>query len=62
MKCSRCFKLLPETEWYTWISDDRGSCEGHYPHKHPWYTCLTCNKVYCISCWVKKSCKDMVYI
>lgn len=61
MKCSRCFKSLPEVEWYDWDVDERGSVKHRHLHQHPCYTCLTCNKNYCIACWIKQQCADMVF-
>ena len=61
MKCSRCFKKLPESEKFDYGTDNKGSVRQPHIHYHPFYQCLTCNKIYCITCWVKQQCKDMVY-
>jgi hypothetical protein len=61
MKCSRCFKYLPEVEMYDWAIDDRGLIKHKHLHEHPFYTCTSCGKNYCIGCWVKKQCEDMIY-
>ncbi|HXG52155.1 MAG TPA: hypothetical protein VNN77_12205 [candidate division Zixibacteria bacterium] len=58
MKCNRCFKPLPESEWHDWDIGARGLEARRQLRRHAWYTCLACEKSYCAGCWARRRCDD----
>ena len=62
MKCNRCFKTLPEKEKRLYkVAQDGEVIKSPHIGERPFYTCLTCGKPYCETCWAKRPCDDMKY-
>ena len=56
--CNRCFKdwlWFEKVKGYHWEGE---WVKGGEMKAMSYYTCLTCHKIYCVECWVRKPCDD----